>query len=77
MSKGPNSSFSNLRASKSEQRGSLKIWKESDRGLSGQKCFNFRGVLIGDKIDAWILMLGARCMMPDVFSIANKIDHDV
>ena len=37
----------------------LKIWKkrapQNDRDLSGQKCLNFRGVLIGDKTDAWIL----------------------
>ena len=34
----------------------LEIWKrrasKNDRDLSGQKCFNFRGVLIGDKTDA-------------------------
>ena len=36
----------------------LKIWKkrapQNDRDLSGQKFLNFRGVLIGDKTDAWI-----------------------
>ena len=35
--------------------GNLKDWKrrapENDRDLSSQKCFNFRGVLIGDKRD--------------------------
>ena len=35
--------------------GHLKDWKrrapENDRDLSSQKCFNFRGVLIGDKTD--------------------------
>ena len=51
----PNSTFSNLLASKSEV---LRIWKrrapENDRDLSDQMFFNFRGVLIGDKADAWI-----------------------
>ena len=36
--------------------GNLKIRKrrapKNDRDLSGQKCFNFRGVLIGGKTDA-------------------------
>jgi len=36
--------------------GNLKSWKrrapKNDRELSGQKCFNCRGVLIGDKTDA-------------------------
>ena len=43
--------------------GNLKVWKrrapENNRDLSSQKCFNFRGVLIGDKTDcktdAWEL----------------------
>ena len=48
----PNSTFSKLKTWKSEN---LKIWKrrapKNNRYLSGQKCFNFRGVLIGDKTD--------------------------
>ena len=35
--------------------GNLRVWQrrasENNRDLSGQKCFNLRGVLIGDKTD--------------------------
>ena len=49
--------FVNMKIWKSEKlkngkSGNLKIWKrrapKNDRDLSGQKCFNFRGVLIGE-----------------------------
>ena len=56
----PNSTFSKWEIWESEN---LNIWKrrppKKNQYLSGQKCFNFRGVLIGDKTDAWCLMLDA------------------
>ena len=49
--------FSKLICLKSEiwKSENLKVWKrrapKNNRDLSSQKCFNFRGVLIGDKTD--------------------------
>ena len=48
---------------KIDKSGNLRVWKrrapKNDRDLSNQKCFNFRGVLIGDKTncktDTWEL----------------------
>ena len=44
------------KAQKLKKFESLKIWKrrapKNNRYLSGQKCFNYRGVLTGDKTDA-------------------------
>ena len=52
--------------------GNLKVWKRrvptNNRDLSSQKCFNFRGVLIGDKTDCktdtWELELSLGTFAP-------------
>ena len=57
----PNSTILNFQASESENQEISKFVKrapENDRDLSDQMCFNFRGVLIGDKTDAWIFDVG-------------------
>ena len=53
----PNPTISNFQASESENQEISKFGKRApgnDRDLSDQMCFNFRGVLIGEKPDAWI-----------------------